>query len=515
MSERARSFSAGIASVGTLALVLALFLAWLGVGPSWLPWPFVGVGAGLVGLGGFLARDTLSAWWRARRTQAGMNALVMSLLFIGIVGVLNYLGYRFHKRIDLTGTRQYSLSPQTLEILQNLDVPVQAIAVFTDEDPRRQTVEDLLREYAQVTDKFTYEFINPNREPAKARRLGITRLGVVLLLRGERREEISVLDEEDLTSGLIKVSRDRPRVVYFTTGQGERDPNSFLDPDYGQAMQALRREFYEIRTLSLATITETLPADMDALVIAGPRRPFPPEAIELVFDYLNRGGRVLLIVEPDPDLDVEPLNERLASWGVRFRNDLVIDPRSSFMGDVAAPLVTQYTFHTVTKNMAGIATFFPTARSIEVLDAAPLDKKVTVLVTTSPDAWGETDYQAPQIGFDPETDTQGPLNLVVVVEQVGEEGPRGRLALVGDADFPSNVIVNNVPGAFGNVELFNNLINWLTEEEALVSIGPKPPAFYPLKPLTPGEQNVIFVTTTIILPLLILLAGVVIWWQRR
>ncbi len=504
-----------IASISLLLWVLALFLRWLAIGPAWTPVALAAVGGVLAIIALAAAHATLARFLRARGTQAGANALIMSVLFIGIVGVVNYLGYRYYKRVDLTATGQYTLSPQTIEILQNLDTPVQAIAVYTDEDPRRQTVEDLLREYAQITDKFTYEFINPNREPAKARRLGITRLGVVLLLREDRREEVAVLDEEDLTSGLIRVSRDKPRVVYFVTGHGERDPNSFLDPDYGQAMQTLRREFYEIKTLNLSTITNTLPTDMDALIIAGPRRPFSPEEIELVFDYLNGGGRVLLLIDPDPNLDVAPFNERLASWGIRLRDDLVIDPRSSFMGDVAAPLVTQYTFHTITKNMPGIATFFPTARSIEVLDASPLDKRVTVLVTTSPDAWGETDYQAPQLGYTEGKDARGPLNLVVVVEQVDEEGPRGRLAVVGDADFPSNVLINNVPGALGNVELLNNIINWLTEDEALVSIGPKPPAFYPLKPLTPGEQNVIFVTTTLILPLLILLAGIVIWWQRR
>ena len=515
MNARVTQWAPVLSGVGALALVLALFLRWLAAGPAWLPPALAVLGVGLLAIYPVVHRSRFRDLWRARRTQAGANVILMSLLFVGIVGMVNYLGYRYHKRFDLTSTRQFSLSQQTLDILRNLPEPVHAVAVYTDDDPRRQRVEDLLREYAQVTDKFTYEFINPNREPAKARRLGITRLGVVLLLRGDRREEIAVLDEEDLTSGLIRVTRDKPRVVYFTTGHGERDPNAFLDPDYGQAMQALRREFYEVKTISLATITDTLPADMDALVVAGPRQPFAPEEIERLFDYLNSGGRVLLLVDPDPNLDIRAFNERLASWGIRLRNDLVIDPQSSFMGDIATPLVTRYTFHTITKNMPGIATFFPTVRSIERLDTPPEDKRVTVLITSSPNSWGETDYQAAQVRYDEGKDTRGPLNLAVAVEQVGEDQKRGRLVVVGDADFPSNVIVNNVPGAFGNVELLNNIINWLTEEEALVSIGPKPPAFYPLKPLTPGEQNVIFVTTTILLPLIILIAGLVVWWQRR
>ncbi len=501
--------------LGILALLLSLFVHWLAVGPSWLSRSLAAIGGFLLLVYPAVYPDKIIGLFRARSTQAGTNIVLMSLIFIGIVSVINFLGYRYHKRVDLTENKAYSLSPQTVRVLKDLHEPIHAIAFFTDQDPRREQVEDLLREYAQVTDKFTYEFVNPNREPGKARRYGLTRLGVVILTRGDRREQADVFDEEDLTSAIIRVTRDKPHVVYFTIGHGERDPHSYQDRDLGQAVRKLEQEYYEVRTLSLATITGTLPADMDALVIAGPTGSFTEKELTRVFDYLNAGGRVLWMQDPSPSLDVSPLNEHLKAWGVKFDDDLVLDPQSSLFGDIATPLVTRYTFHTITKDLAGLATFYPTVRSITRLDPAPQDKKVVSLVTTTPNAWGETEYTGQHIGFDKDKDIKGPLTLVAVVEQVGEGGRHGRLVVVGDADFPSNIVINSIQGAFANVELFGNMINWLTEDEALVSISPKPPAYHPLRPLTPGEQNVIFFTTTILLPLFILMAGVIVWWQRR
>jgi len=513
MSKRLQALTPILAGAGALLILLALVVNWLAVPPEWLDSTLAIVGITLLALYPLSRPRAVLGTVRAQKTQASANAFLMSIIFIAIVGVVNYLGYRYHKRFDLTATGEFTLSPQTTQVLRDLKEPVHAVAFFTETDPRRQRAEDLLREYAQVTDKFTYEFVDLNREPGKARKYRVTRLGIVLLLRGDRREEVTIIDEEDLTSGIIKVTRDKPKIVYFVTGHGERDPLSFQDADYGQAVRAVEREFYEFRTLALSTITDTLPTDMDALVIADPRRPFSRDEIKRVFDYLNSGGRLLLMIDPSPDLDVGPLNEQLAAWGVRLRNVLVLDPQSSFFGDIASPLVTRYTFHTITKSLSGLATFFPTVRSIERLDPSPEHKQVTVLITSSPNSWGETEFTRSQVRYDEGKDTRGPLNLAVVVQDVGDK--KGRLVVVGDADFPSNAIINTVGGTFGNVELFGNMINWLTEEEALVAIGPKPPAFHPLRPLTPGEQNLIFFTTTIFIPLLVLVSGLVVWWRRR
>lgn len=516
MRERMSSLALPIAGVGVVLLLAALLIRWLAVGPQWLPTALAIGGVILVVLYPILRPQEVLGALRARQTQAGANAVLMSAAFIGILAVINFLGYRYHKRIDLTANKQFTLSEQTVALLKGLEEPVHALAFFSETDLRRDTVEDLLREYALVTGKFTYEFVNLNREPGKARQYNISRPGVVLLLRGDRREEVTVFDEEDLTSGLIKVTRDKPKVVYFTTGHGEHEPNAFQESGYSRAIRVLEREFYEVKTINLTTITDTLPSDMAALVIAGPRQPLIPEELDRVFTYLDEGGRVLLMIDPDPGFDIAGLNERLQNWGVRYRNDLVVDPPSSFLGDIVSPLVNRYTFHTITKSLAGLTTFFPTSRSIEEIDPTPEGKTVTPLIRTSPNSWGETNLQSLQVRYDEGQDTRGPLNLAVVVQMTGgEEEKRGRLVVVGDSDFPSNALLNSVAGAFGNAELLSNMINWLTEEEALVAIGPKPPEFRPLRPLTPGERNVIFFTSTILLPLIILGAGITIWWQRR
>lgn len=496
-----------LATGGLFLLVVGVAAQMLGSEPPWLPQALWAVGGVLVLSYGLLRPDEIRTALAGRRVRYGGNTLLASLAFVGILILLNVLTTRYHKRFDLTSSGQFTLSKQTKQILATLEEPVQVTAFLSGTDQRRQDVEDLLAEYTYASDKIRFRFVDPDREPGVARQYGIQSYGVLVFEQGDRRQETFGLDEQDITSAILKVSETEPRKVYFTTGHQERDPEKGDAAGYSRVKQILERDNYEIELLNLQTVTDTLPTDADAIIVAGPQVPFAPEEADRLREYVAEGGKLMILADPGVETGLESV---LTEMGLHLNNDVVVDPVRSFFGDAATPLVEQYRFHTITKDLGGLTTFFPLARSVAKNDEAPSGVTITELAQTSSRSWGETNLQQQPARPDSE-DPRGPLTLGVVAT-----GPKGsRLAVFGDSDFVSNNVLNRVRGSFGNPDLFKNTVNWLTESEELIAIGPKPPDVRTVRPLTGGQQNLLLITTAVLMPLLILVAGAYVWWQRR
>ncbi|MGB9592966.1 MAG: Gldg family protein, partial [Anaerolineae bacterium] len=162
----------------------------------------------------------------------------------------------------------------------------------------------------------------------------------------------------------------------------------------------------------------------------------------------------------------------------------------------------------ITKDMTGLTSFFPYARSIERTGSTPEGATITDLITTSDQSWGETNLTQRQVQRD-DADVAGPLTLMVQVQKGNT-----RLVLVGDSDFVANSVLNSVRGAFGNADLFINAVNWLAEEESLIAISPKTSDVRTVF-LTPAQMRVILYSSALVLPVAVLIIGLVVWWRRR
>ncbi|MBI4476631.1 MAG: hypothetical protein HY654_05625 [Acidobacteria bacterium] len=120
-------------------------------------------------------------------------------------------------------------------------------------------------------------------------------------------------------------------------------------------------------------------------------------------------------------------------------------------------------------------------------------------------------------------DKQGPVSIAVAVTgeapdakapDGGKEGegqkPEARVAAFGDSDFASN----NAFGISGNRDLFLNTVNWLSQQENLISIRPKEPEDRRIT-LTADQQQRIFWLSLVIIPGAVLAGGIYTWWRRR
>ncbi|MBI4302195.1 MAG: GldG family protein [Chloroflexi bacterium] len=443
-----------------------------------------------------------------RRGKYGTNTLVMIGAFVGIVVLANYLGVQNHRRFDVTAAHQFSLSPQTVRILKGLKDPVKAIAFLVPDDPARSEIDNLLREYGFRSDKFRYEFVDPQAKPAVARQYEITEPTIVFES-GDRRQKVFGITERDFTSAILKVTGVKQLKVYFLTGHGEHDITSQDNAGYAYVRQGVEADNYEVATLDLVTDTQ-VPADAAVVVIAGPQKPFQDKEIKALDDYLRRGGKALIAADPSYPPELAGL---LKPWGITLGQGYIVDPDSSVSGDSATLVVrrSQYLSHAITQLLD--ITYYPSATAIAVSDKPPQTLTIQPLATTTNSSWLETDSQVRH--FDEGVDTKGPLTLAVAMEGTlptdqGTSPEMARLVVIGDSDFASNQSFYD----FSNGDLFLDSVNWLSEEEQLISIRPKPPEFRRVI-LNRQERLWLQWSSIAFLPAVVALFGVFSWWRRR
>lgn len=468
----------------------------------------------------------------------GSNVIVMSLAFVGIVAAVLFIVDRtpaLHARWDVTAAKSRSLSQLTVKVLQDLQEPVTVTGFFRPDDTQRADFDTRLKDYQYYSSKLIYRVVDPDSNPALAQEYDISQAGTVVVERGSgpssRKEKIYQSDENTITNAILKVVQTQQKVVYFTTGHGEHILTSFDDPGLNSARDLLTQVNYRVDVLNMATVTNTvtisgtspvsgsLPFDTSAVVIAGPTKPFSTEDAARIKEYLDHGGRVMILA----DIDTDPgLKDMLAAWGVDLHNDLVLDPALNYRGNAVIPVITSFPGHPVTRNLDQYGMFLPGARAVTASTNPPADRSPLVLFQTTASACGKTDLEALKTTStippcDATKDEKGPLSLGVLVEaNVNPNDPnvKGRLIVVGNSSMMTNAVMRSQDSA-GNQIFFMNAIDWLTGQEDLIAIPAKDQTAPQLGLLTGTDQNLILWSNVLLLPVATLLIGGIIWWRRR
>jgi ABC-type uncharacterized transport system involved in gliding motility auxiliary subunit len=475
--------------------------------------------AGVFALVAYLSAgiDNLRDFLGERSTKYGASTIVASLLFVGILASLNYLSTRYHRKFDLTESSVYSLSPQSAGLVRNLDQELKLQAFV--EGGINPDLRDLFDSYQYVSDKVSYQMVDPNRQPELAEQYKITAYNTVRLEYGETSTTISQPTEEAITNAIIKVTRASQQVVCFVEGHGEPDLEQVQDArGYAQAKAALTNENYEVKKVLLLN-QQDVPAECSVVIIAGPTKPFLEHELTALQRFMQSGkGRLMLLLAPRSGAEFQPL---LAEWGVQIGEDVVVDQvLRLFQGPALGlePLAETYAPHEITRDFNG-RTIFPMVRSVQKDPAAKPGLQVIELVQTSPSSWAETDmaglFERREAALDG-SDRKGPVSIAVVVEgQLKELGAEaegvGRLAVFGSVQFAEN---RNFEGTFFNRDLFLNTVGWLVGQSDLMSIRPRSMRASTVR-FSQEEGTSIFYLSVLVLPELLLIAGLAVWWRRE
>ena len=507
-------------------------------------------GAGLLILWIVLNLRQLRSALISRRGRHGAAAGASTVLVVAIVCLLSFLNLRHNRRIDLTENQLYSLSAQSRKVVEALEGEIRIVGFFQGEN-QAKVFEELMQEYRYVSTRVNYEVVDPQREPGRVAGFDVERFGQVAVVSGATTEIVDDFDEARITNAIIKVTREGQKIVYFLTGHGERSPEETGPEGLSQVKEAIERQNYVVRSHNLAQ-ENALPENPAVLIAAGPTVSFLPNEVRLLQEYLEGGGKLLLLLDPRTRF---AMDELLAEYGLGVDGNVVID--ASGVGQlfglgVAAPIVSSYETHPITDELRGVMTFFPMAQSVKATDS-PLGYSSSELFSTSARSWGETDLEGNQAAFDEDQDTQGPLALAAVAvktvqtggepdgedasqhgegededtagETAPEPGPQAgaeesggsdtesresRIVLVGDSDFATNAYSTTS----ANGDFLRMTVSWLAEDTDLVAIQSRDQENRRVN-LTRRESTLMFWATVILMPLVTFVFGMAVWLRRK
>jgi ABC-type uncharacterized transport system involved in gliding motility auxiliary subunit len=532
----------GLALLGTSAAVYAVLLetkAWAValalLGLALTAWSVYGL------------RAEFGAMLRQRRGE-------IALYTLGVVGVLvaiAYLSALFPMRIDMSSSGQFSLSPQTVTMLQRLERPVHV--TFFHDPMMRETVELYKLMARHANGKVTLELYDPMLNPAQARRRGVEFAGTAIMESEGRRMIVNGPTETDIANGILRVSQSVQQEVCFLDGHQEPDPFSLESHDHSEsdighshglgaklvvherhgmakARSGLESLNYVVKKVLLVNDQDAL-SGCELLVVAGPRVALLQQEVRAISRYLDQGGNALFMLDPFVKTGLEPL---LLDFGIVVDDNLVIDETSHFWTDISAPAVTEYNPHQVTRDLP--LTFFAGARSLSPTPERVPSVMVRPLVNTSARSWATGDAERAE--FDPDKHERGPATIMVVanrrpefsasaqavlrelrgekpVEQQAASGSdqvqkSSRIVVAGDSDFATNSFYN----IMGNGKLFLNAVNYLAARENLIGIEPRT-YDKPQVNLTNQQMKGTFFLSLVLVPSLMALIGVAVWWRQR
>lgn len=528
-----RRFARPAGSIGLICL--------LGAGAAYLlRGEFNGIVAALLVLSlaflllwGFGDPASALALFGARQTRYGSNAVVMAVAVIGVIALVNFLVARHSPQWDLTANQANTLSPLSVKILRNLPQAITITAYMSDEYFGKKQFQQLMNQVTAITNKVSVTYVDPFAEPARAAQANIRQDGTAVLQMGSKRQDLTVTDEQSLISAINKLENEQQKKVYFLVGHGERNTDGFNATDYSQFKTDLQNATFLVDTLNLASVAQ-VPADAAVVIIASPNRPIPDNERAALDQYMQAGGKAMVLSEP---YSKSNLNDLVSKYDVSFYKGLVLDTAQggNLQGRPEIPLVARFTLGgAITQGLANVV--FPGTTGIEIKQSGK-GTNVQPLAQTSGanTSWIHQSDNLDDLRFK-EGDVRGPITLAATAEQSaaqpgaqatptatasatpeptatpvpGTLARKVRLVVIGTADVASNRAIANP----GNHDFVLNCVKWLAEEENLVGIGPKSTTDRSVV-LSNAAQRLIFLSTVVISPLVVLGVGATVWWRRR
>jgi ABC-type uncharacterized transport system involved in gliding motility auxiliary subunit len=478
----------------------------------------------------------VSLWekFQSRPVVYGGTSALAILLVAGILVFVNLLGTRYSLRWDITRNQSHSLSAVSRTLVKEVNKPLTLTAFIPEGSPDRQRAREVLELYTRQNPKISFKFLDPERDPNRADAAGFRRDGNVLLEYEGRKQMAETPTEEAVSEALRHLLEKQQKKIFFLTGHGERINQERRG--FQVAQKALKNEGYELSEMNLMRESD-VPKDAAVLIITAPQKDLLPNEVEALGRYLDRGGRIFLLLDPYHDAGLKNL---LAGYGVTLDDGMIFEINQLTQDRaILSPIVTQYPPQRITREFT-LATIFPFARPL-FLNKDVKTATLAPLVNTSASSWEklgkdwQKDWQKDKKPlYDEKTDKKGPFTIAALVEpklakkpevpakspakpdkkiatpEKPKEDARAYLAVFGDAEFATDQFFNQL----GNGDLFLNTVNFLSAEEKQIIIRKTSENFEPLL-LTSWKIFIVFLVSVILLPLAMLIAGVAVYLRRR
>ncbi|NKB36328.1 MAG: ABC transporter [Gammaproteobacteria bacterium] len=446
-----------------------------------------------------------------KQKQFKLISLANLLLLLLAYGLIAWFSVRYQMTTDLTHTGRHTLSEASRQVLAETSMPLSISAYAREDSELRLLIRNFIAKFQRHKTDITLQFVNPDSVPDEIRELGINVNGELILRYDGRSEHVRSENEQEFINALQRLLRGSERWLAFLVGHGERHPVGKANHDLGEWAQQLKHRGYKVHPLNLVE-TAAIPDNTAVLVIASPLVSLLQGELESIQQYLSDGGNLLWLTDPNDPSGMTSIADFL---GIEFAAGVVIDTAGQHVGinDPTITLTTPslYPQHPITKGF-GLTVFFPKATSLIVKSGSLWNARDLLL--SGNHTWLELGALSGEVMFNPDQEQQGPLKLGLSlkrkVEDKNADQKEQRIVIIGDGDFLSNTYVGNS----GNLELGVRIINWLSNDDNLISIPVSSVRDAKLE-VSQISLGILAVTFLFALPLIFITSGLFIWWRRK
>lgn len=462
----------------------------------------------------------------------GYSVLAVLLALAILVGV-NVLASKLpasFKEIDLTGASLFTLSDQTINLIEGLDEDVEVFWMVTagNEDPKIQL---LIDKFKGLSDHLTVTTVDPKVNPSFSSiftdNAGDDLENSLAVVSGNRSQYIDYMDmfdidmshyyqdgkydykfagEDVLCAAIDYVTRDNIPVVYATTGHGET-----AIPEIYQTM--IKRDNIEFKSFSFIETGE-IPEDADAIIINAPKSDFSDDETAKIKAFLAKGGKLLLATGASTDGSLlNNITEMMEYYGVTLHQGIVIEPdEQNYAYQSPYYIVPQLITHEITTPVRdhNYKVMLPISQGMtKDDDAIPEGVEVERLMITSEEAFNKPTGFNMSTYQKEEGDEDGPFLLGVAITDSNTGSQIVWYSSTYISDYDTNI---RVSGA--NQEIYVNSVNWLCDSESSIAIHQKDLGYNYLT-IPSNVGNILTVVLVAVIPLLYFLVGLVITLRRQ
>ncbi|HEY1893875.1 MAG TPA: GldG family protein [Chthoniobacterales bacterium] len=497
---------------------------------------------------------------KIHRFQIGLNVVVQIALLIFLAAMVNYLGFEHYRRWDFSRDQKYALSDKTKRMLDSLKGKLRITVFFSPNTPITNDVQSLLTEYQYAAKgKIDVEYIDPERNFSRAKELfdkykvvtdesmlvldyegrnktvkasemaEVDQSGVAM---GEGPRVTSFKGEQAISSAIIDLTEGKKNIIGYVLGHkeppiAEAAPNLMTMQRGPESPISVLKTFIENENIKLQELNlfnvDAIPAEMKTIMIVGPQYDFSDREMQLLRDFWNKQGRILLLL--DPSAKMPKLDGFLAELGVRVNDDRLMAMVRTGIEEVARVRDVIGRFlpdSTITKRLADVRAPFLGGTCSLTLDSQRVQTagvQLQPLVQAEKGYWGEVDYNSDdpaKLQFEQNRDNAAPLTIAVSIEKGGSGDERvrvnsSRMVVVSNALFVQDNALTQDQQA---LDFISGSLNWLMSREQMIGIAPKVPKTLTFSLDQTALRNLRWIVL-VLMPLVPALIGSAVWWKRR
>ena len=381
-----------------------------------------------------------------RSSKMGSYSFFLTVVVLAILVTVN-IALSFlpdsYVQEDLTANQLYSISSQSKVMLSSLeeDITIYWVVASGEED---EYVEKLLHNYEDYSSRVTVEKKDPDLNPDFTNNYTDETIynNSVIVECGDKYRYISYQDmyetssmsyysmyssadefagESLITSAISYCTTEELPVIHILEGHGEAELTESFQ-------EALERDNLETETLSLLN-SETVPEEVSCILVNSPSTDISETERYMLLDFMERGGRVLIISGTAEEEQLPNLKSVMENYGISVLEGVVVEENTdNYVYGNPVLLMPEMNSSDITDPLMedNYQVVVPVSKALDVSEASE-DVTVTSLLESSEESFLKDE------GYDIETyeqeegDIQGPLTLAALVTKDLEDDQQMQL----------------------------------------------------------------------------------------